>query len=129
MGDITPSQSKSHIPHTNTRHLLCPIPSCNEIFADKDLLTKHLEMDHSKVDPSSQLAPKRVYAGKYNCYFEGCNDYFDDAEVSFETEGIHVIWCVKNFCILTRKLSKKTHLIKLVGRSHPREKKSFSVSM
>jgi len=67
--------------HIDDRHLLCPIPSCNEIFADKDLLTKHLESDHSKMDPSHQQAPvKRVYAGKYNCYFEGCNDYFDDAD-------------------------------------------------
>lgn len=64
------------------RHLLCPIPSCNDIFADKDLLTKHLETDHTKIDPSHQQAPvKRVIAGKYNCYFEGCNDYFDDADV------------------------------------------------
>ncbi|KAG4065532.1 hypothetical protein HA402_013302 [Bradysia odoriphaga] len=67
--------------HTDDRHLLCPIPSCSEMFADKDLLTKHLETDHTKIDPVQQQVPvKRVYAGKYNCYFEGCNEYFDDAE-------------------------------------------------
>ncbi|XP_037037040.1 zinc finger protein 568-like isoform X10 [Bradysia coprophila] len=68
--------------HTDdSRHLLCPIPSCSEMFADKDLLTKHLETDHAKIDAVQQQVPvKRVYAGKYNCYFEGCNEYFDDAE-------------------------------------------------
>ncbi|XP_037037039.1 zinc finger protein 568-like isoform X9 [Bradysia coprophila] len=67
--------------HTDDRHLLCPIPSCSEMFADKDLLTKHLETDHAKIDAVQQQVPvKRVYAGKYNCYFEGCNEYFDDAE-------------------------------------------------
>lgn len=77
----------SNILSSISRHLLCPIPSCNEIFADKDLLTKHLETDHAKIDPSQQPAPKRVYAGKYNCYFEGCNEYFDDAEVSLQQKN------------------------------------------
>lgn len=86
------------------RHLLCPIPSCNEMFADKDLLTKHLEMDHSKIDPSHQQAPvKRVYAGKYNCYFEGCNDYFDDADV-----GIIVYLIVGAWSLFILFLSTET---------------------
>lgn len=48
-------------------------------------------MDHSKIDPSQQQAPaKRVYAGKYNCYFEGCNDYFDDADVSIPKRIVYL---------------------------------------
>lgn len=57
---------------------------CNEVFTDRDQLTKHLEIDHTKTDQQlhQQLPLKRllIAAGKYNCYFEGCNDYFESTD-------------------------------------------------
>lgn len=56
---------------------------CSEVFADNIQLTKHLESDHGKSEQLVHQIPiKRVLvaAGKYNCYFDGCNEYFDDTD-------------------------------------------------
>lgn len=62
---------------------MCPIPDCNETFDQRELLTRHVEIDHQQVvshetDNRTTTTTTISSGGKYSCYFDGCNLTFDD---------------------------------------------------
>lgn len=64
--------------------------SCKEAFAERDDLTKHVEIEHTKSEPilrhneqRSHLSTKSGESGattSFNCYFEGCDQTFEAAD-------------------------------------------------
>lgn len=92
---------KKHIQrHIDGRYLTCPVTGCNEGFTIKTQLTKHMQMHHAN-SSNQQNLPKRlavkrqVTPGKHNCYFESCDDAFDEAEQLNEhlrtTHGLSIV--------------------------------------
>lgn len=58
--------------------------TCKETFTDRDELTKHVENEHTKTEPSMQRPEQRSHVTKtesgahaFHCYFEGCNQTFE----------------------------------------------------
>lgn len=61
--------------------------TCKEAFAEREDLTKHVENEHTKSEPSSRPEPRSHLVAKsesaansFTCYFEGCDQSFEAAD-------------------------------------------------
>lgn len=63
--------------------------SCKEAFSERDELTKHVENEHTKPEPSLRPEQRSHHLAKsettgtatsFNCYFEGCDHSFEAAD-------------------------------------------------
>lgn len=69
--------------------------SCKEAFSDREELTKHVEDEHTKSEPSlrpeqrSHLTKSESGANTFNCYIEGCDHSFEAADKLNEHLIIH----------------------------------------
>lgn len=92
------------------RYMACPMPNCNKGFTIKHHLTKHLRNAHankqsSPISPPRRISGKRAISatGKYTCYFDSCDAYFDTSDLLNDHLAItHGLSIVKN----AGKLSK-----------------------
>lgn len=93
---------KKHIQrHIDGRYLTCPIVGCNEGFTIKHQLTKHIQMHHaSESNIAKRLSVKRPTTtnnGKHNCYFESCDESFNDADsLNDHLKNTHGLSILKN---------------------------------
>ncbi|GAB0088729.1 zinc finger protein 391 isoform X1 [Sergentomyia squamirostris] len=90
---------KKHIQrHLDGRFLACPVEGCTEGFTVKHQLTRHMQSHHSIASQSKRLSVKRLAAsGKYNCYFESCEECYGDAEsLNEHLRSVHGLSIVKN---------------------------------
>ncbi|XP_055715266.1 zinc finger protein 583 isoform X3 [Phlebotomus papatasi] len=98
---------KKHIQrHIDGRYITCPVEGCSEGFTVKHHLTRHMQSHHSMTNHPKRISVKRLKmssycrsaaSGKYNCYFESCEESFGDSDsLNEHLRSVHGLSIVKN---------------------------------
>lgn len=83
--------------HIDGRYHQCP--ECSKGFTLKNQLNKHIQLEHASSETARLLNKKRTstVAGKFNCYFDNCDAYFDTNELlNTHLNNVHGLALIKS---------------------------------
>lgn len=83
--------------HIDGRYHQCP--ECSKGFTLKNQLNKHIQLEHASSEVARLLNKKRTstIAGKFNCYFDNCDAFFDTNDLlNTHLNNIHGLALIKS---------------------------------
>lgn len=83
--------------HIDGRYHQCP--ECSKGFTLKNQLNKHIQLEHASSEAARLLNKKRTstVAGKFNCYFDNCDAFFDTNDLlNTHLNNVHGLALIKS---------------------------------